>query len=90
MPSPTDGPLDPFGPGGPLTFTGPAAGVLELWARPLRPLLPEVRGAIGKPLAEVTVHEVLACLVTFGYVLASVMLAEAMLLNLGRVAIRGR
>jgi len=47
-------------------------------------------GAIGKPLAEVTLHELLACLVTFGYVFSSVVLAETMLANLARAAIRGR
>lgn len=87
------GPLDPFGPVEPpfRSAAGGMAGRLtELWFKPIEPLLPEVKGAIGKPLAEVTLHELLACLVTFGYVFSSVMLAETMLLNLTRVAIRGR
>lgn len=79
-------PPDPF-----RSAAGGMAGRLtELWVKPIEPLLPEIKGAIGKPLSEVTLHELLACLVAFGYVFSSVMLAEAMLLNLLRVAVRGR
>lgn len=64
--------------------------LLELWSKPLQPLLPEVSAAIKKPLAEVTLHELLACACVFGYIFSSVMVAEMMLLNIARVAIRGR
>lgn len=92
MSTPTDGPVDPFGPGKPavLEFSGPCAPVLQLWARPLQPLLPMVRDSMAKPLAEITMTELVACLVTFGYIFASVTIGECMLLNLARVAVRGR
>ena len=90
MSTPTDGPLDPFGPGGPLVFSGPGAALLGLWAKPIQPLVPEVRQAIRKPLAEVTMYEVLACAVTFGYIFSSMLLAQTMMANLVKVAVRGR
>jgi hypothetical protein len=88
MSSPTDGPLDPFGDG--LPHGGAGGKLFELWTKPIQPLVPEVRDALRKPLAEVTLHEVLAVMATFGYLIASMALIEGMALNLARVAIRGR
>jgi len=61
-----------------------------LWLKPVKPLFPLASGAIDKPLAEVTVQEVLALAGVFSYMVASMIIAQVMAANLARVAIQGR
>lgn len=82
-----DGPLDPFSPP---RYGGVAGKVTELWFRPLEPLLPILKDTAAKPIGQFTMTELLAWGVTFGYLISSMMVAEMMLLNVARVAIRGR
>ena len=86
MCTPTDGPVDPFGPGLP----HPVGRLTALWLKPVEELLPIMVQTKDKPIGQFTMHELLAWACTLGYMFASITLAEAMLLNLARVAVRGR
>lgn len=90
MSTPTDGPLDPFGAGDPVTFHGPLAPVLELWARPVRDLFPVVNATADKPIGQLTMKELLSWVALFGYLAATGALIGTMAGNVARVAIRGR
>jgi hypothetical protein len=84
---PTDGPVGPIGAGLPRDrFTGLAA----LWLKPVEELLPIMVQTQNKPIGQFTMTELLAWACTLGYMFASITLAETMLLNLARVAVRGR
>lgn len=89
MSTPTDGPLDPFGPGAP-SFSGPAGAVLEFWLRPVRDVLPTLNATADKPIGQFTVPELMSWALVLGYVFASASLAGAMAGNIVRVAVRGR
>jgi hypothetical protein len=78
-----DGPLDPFVP-------QEMPRLMQLWLRPVDPLRPILNDTVSKPIGQFTMRELLAWGATLTYLFSSVMLAEAMLLNLARVAIRGR
>lgn len=88
MSTPTDGPVDPFGAG--LPRPDRFSGLTALWLKPVEPLLPVLAATEDKPIGQFTMKELLAWACTLGYVFASVTLAEAMVLNLARVAVRGR
>lgn len=87
MSSATDGPLDPFGHGLPDVGGG---RLYELWMTPIKPILPTLRKTVDKPIGQLTMQEILAWGLAVGYIVATVTVAEAMLMNLARVAIRGR
>jgi hypothetical protein len=80
----SDGPLDPW-PG-----TLPTSRLVGLWLKPVETLLPVLQATAEKPIGQFTMREVLAWSCTIGYIMASVTLAEAMAINVLRVAIRGR
>ena len=88
MSTPTSGLPGPFGHGLPRDhFTG---ALTRLWLKPVEQLLPVLADTQDKPIGQFTMRELVAWGATLGYLVGSMMLAEAMLLNLARVAIRGR
>jgi len=89
MPSPTDGPLDPFGPAEPGILTG-SHPLVRAWLRPVAPLLPVMAATQDKPIGQFTMTELITWGTVIAYIASSMMLAESLALNVLRVAVRGR
>ena len=88
---PTSGPLDPFGDGLPAVMVPNVAdAALRLWLQPLQPLLPVLRETADKPVAEMTMKELIAWGMVAFYAFSSGMLAATIARNIVRVAVAGR
>jgi hypothetical protein len=88
MPSPTDGPLDPFPAGHDLLVT--AHPLARAWLAPVRRQLAVMEETKGKPIGQFTMPEVIAWATVILYAVNTGMLAGMMAGNVLRVAVRGR
>lgn len=90
MPSPTDGPLDPFGPYQPPPALAAAHPAVRAWLRPVASELAVMTATRDKPLGQLTLPEVLAWAVVLGYAALTGAVLGAMAGNVLRVAALGR
>jgi hypothetical protein len=87
MSTPTDGLPGPACPADRLAVQHP---LVRAWLRPVIPLLPVLLDTEDKPVGQFTMRELITWGTVLAYIAGSVALAEALALNVLRVAVRGR
>lgn len=78
-------PTDEISPRSPLV----ANSVVQAWLKPIRPFFDDAVSTFDKPLAELTIPEIMSWVMVFAYAIGTGMIAGRIAGNLAATALRG-